>query len=41
MEHFDKFEQELHVHIYHRLAKFAALLGFFIGMGVVFMAYSE
>ena len=40
-EDFDKFEQELRVHIYHRLAKFVALIGFLIGVGLVFMAYSE
>ena len=40
MEDFDKFEQQLHVHIYHRLAKLVAVLGFLVGMGLVFMANS-
>ena len=40
-EDFDKFEQELHIHIYRRLAKFVALIGFLIGMGLVFMANSS
>ena len=40
-EDFDKFEQELHIHIYHRLAKFVALIGFLIGMGLVFIANSS
>ena len=40
MEDFDKFEQQLHVHVYHRLAKLVAVLGFLVGMGLVFMANS-
>ena len=40
MEDLDKFEHDLRVHIYHRLSKFVALIGFLIGMGLVFMAYS-
>ena len=39
-EDFDKFEQQLHIHIYHRLAKLVALLGFLVGMGLVFVANS-
>ena len=35
---FDKFEQQLHIHVYHRLAKLVALLGFLVGMGLVFIA---
>ena len=40
MEDLDKFEQQLHIHIYHRLAKLVAVLGFLVGMGLVFMANS-
>ena len=36
-EDFDKFEQE----IYRRLTKFVAVIGFLVGMGLVFIAYSE
>ena len=39
MEDFDKFEQQLQVHIYHRLAKLVAVLGFLVGMGLVFLAH--
>ena len=40
-EDFDKFDQQLHVYVYRRLGKLVALIGFLIGMGLVFMAYSE
>ena len=39
-EDFDKFDQQLHAYVYRRLSKFVALIGFLIGMGLVFMAYS-
>ena len=39
-EDFDKFEQEVQVHLYSRLAKLVAVLGFLVGMGLVFMANS-
>jgi len=39
-EDFDKFEQEVQVHLYSRLAKLVALIGFLIGMGLVFMSHS-
>ena len=39
-EDFDTFEQQLHIHVYHRLAKLAAVVGFLIGIGVVFIANS-
>ena len=39
-EDFDKFEQQLHIHVYRRLAKLVAVLGFLVGMGLVFMANS-
>ena len=39
-EDFDKFEQEIQVHLYSRLAKLVALIGFLIGMGLVFMSHS-
>ena len=40
-EDFDKFEQDVRVHLYNGFAKLAAVIGFLIGMGLVFMAYSE
>ena len=39
-EDFDKFEQEIQVHLYSRLAKLVAVLGFLVGMGLVFMSHS-
>jgi hypothetical protein len=39
-EDFDKFEQEVQVHLYSRLAKLVAVLGFLVGMGLVFMSHS-
>ena len=39
-EDFDKFEQEVQVHLYSRLAKLVAVLGFLVGMGLVFVANS-
>jgi len=39
-EDFDKFEQQLHIYVYRRLAKLVALLGFLVGMGLVFVANS-
>ena len=39
-EDFDKFEQQLHIHVYRRLVKFVAIIGFLVGMGVVFVANS-
>ena len=39
--HFDKFEQDLYIHLYRRLARLAAVIGFLVGMGLVFIAYSE
>ena len=38
--HFDKFEQDLYIHLYRRLARLAAVIGFLVGMGLVFIAYS-
>ena len=38
--HFDKFEQDLYIHLYRRLARLAAVIGFLVGMGIVFIAYS-
>ena len=38
MEDLDKFEQQLNIHIYHRLVKLVAVLGFLVGIGLVFMA---
>ena len=40
MEDFDKFEQELHIHVYRRLIKIVVVLGLLVGMGLVFMANS-
>jgi hypothetical protein len=40
-EDFDKFEQEVQIHLYSRLAKLVALLGFLVGMGLVFIANSS
>ena len=40
-EDFDKFEQEVQIHLYSRLAKLVAVIGFLVGMGLVFIAYSE
>ena len=37
----DKFEQAVHTHLYSHLAKFVAVIGFLVGMGLVFIAYSE
>ena len=37
----DKFEQAVHTHLYSHLAKFVAVIGFFVGVGLVFIAYSE
>jgi len=39
-EDFDRFEQEVHIHLYSRLAKLVAVIGFLVGMGLVFIAYS-
>jgi len=39
-EDFDKFEQDLRIYLYNRLAKLAAVIGFLVGIGLVFMAYS-
>jgi len=36
----DKFEQEVYIHLYRRLARLAAVIGFLVGMGLVFIAYS-
>ena len=40
-EDFDKFEQEIHTHLYSRVIKIVVVLGFLIGIGLVFIAYSE
>ena len=40
-EDFDKFEQEVQVHLYSRLAKLVAVLGFLVGMGLVFMSHAR
>ena len=39
-EDFDKFEQEIQVHLYSRLVKLVALIGFLVGMGLVFMSHA-
>ena len=39
-EDFDKFEQQLHIHVYRRLIKLVVVLGLLVGMGLVFMATS-
>jgi hypothetical protein len=39
-EDFDKFEQEVRGYIYSRLAKLAAVIGFLVGVGLVFMAHA-
>ena len=39
-EDFDKFDQQLHTHVYRRLGKLVAIIGFLVGMGVVFIANS-
>ena len=39
-EDFDKFEQQLHIHVYRRLIKLVVVLGMLVGMGLVFMATS-
>ena len=39
-EDFDKFEQQLHIHVYRRLIKLVVVLGLLVGMGLVFMANS-
>ena len=37
----DKFEQAVYTYVYSHLAKFVAVIGFLVGMGLVFIAYSE
>ena len=39
-EDFDKFDQQLHTHVYRRLIKLVVVLGLLVGMGLVFMANS-
>tara|TARA_R100001244_G_C5108828_1_gene120637 strand:+ start:25 stop:435 length:411 start_codon:yes stop_codon:yes gene_type:complete len=39
-EDFDKFEQEIHTHLYSRVIKIVVVLGLLVGMGLVFMATS-
>ncbi len=39
-EDFDKFEQEIHTHLYSRVIKIVVVLGLLVGMGLVFMANS-
>ena len=39
-EDFDKFEQEIHTHLYSRVIKLVVVLGLLVGMGLVFMATS-
>ena len=39
-EDFDKFEQEIHTHLYSRLIKIVVVSGLLVGMGLVFMANS-
>jgi len=39
-EDFDKFEQEIHTHLYSRVIKLVVVLGLLVGMGLVFMANS-
>ena len=39
-EDFDKFEQDIQAYLYSRLAKLVALIGFLIGIGLVFMSHA-
>ena len=40
-EDIDKFEQAVHTHLYSHLTKLVAVIGFLVGMGLVFIAHSE